>query len=163
GDRPRARMLLEEILADTPAGFERGAALRLLAELAYNEESSQEALVLFEEALEHTDDPALAIDVELGIAYVLANLWDAEGAAAVARRALGRAEELGDDALVAQALAYCAMMNYLGGRDVDWDAVERALELEDPDRVVALQGRPSMVAGCLLLYVGRLAESRELL
>src|SRR5438270_6748403 len=37
----------------------------------------------------------------------------------------------------------------------------RAVEQEDPSRLISQVARPSTVAGCLLLYVGRLDEARE--
>jgi DNA-binding CsgD family transcriptional regulator len=86
---------------------------------------------------------------------------DFEGARRHTYRALELAEEIGERGLLAEALAYCVMWDYLCGRGVDWKKLERALTLEDPGRVVPLQSRPSVVAGCLQLYVGRHAEARE--
>ena len=51
GDRPRARALLETILEDAPPGPTRSDALRLLAEIRYNEDGFADALALLEEAL----------------------------------------------------------------------------------------------------------------
>jgi DNA-binding CsgD family transcriptional regulator len=161
GDRRRARTLLEEILAGTPDGPARGEALRLLAEIRYNEESFAEALPLYEEALVHTVDPGSAVTIELGLSYTHANLWDFPAGVARAQHALDRATRIGDDALVSEALAYCAMLDYLLGRGVDWGKVDRSLALEDPSRVLPLQARPSCVAALLLTYVGRFSEGRE--
>jgi DNA-binding NarL/FixJ family response regulator len=86
---------------------------------------------------------------------------DFAAAARLAGDALTDLAGSSDGPLLAEALAYSAMADYLAGHGVDWTRVERALELEDPARI-ALAGMPvGGVAGCLLLYAGRHAEARE--
>jgi DNA-binding CsgD family transcriptional regulator len=161
GDRPRARRLLEEVLADESGGTLRGEALRLLADVSYNENSLAEAGRLLEAALAETEDPALAVSLELGIAYVRCHhLGDFAGALPYAQDGLATARELGDRALEADALAVLAMVAYLNGYGVDWAAVERACALEDPRRVAALDRRPPWIAALLKVFVGRLDEGR---
>ena len=161
GDRSRARTLLEEIVAGELQPSARAVALHTLAEIGYNAENFEEAHRLFLEAREHADDPRTALHIDLGLAYVRTNLWDFEGGAVLAYNALELAQTLGDDGLMAQALAHCAMVDYLCGRGIDWDKVDRALDLEDPDMLVAMQSRPSVIAGCLELYAGNLSRARE--
>ena len=64
---------------------------------------------------------------------------------------------------MAEALAVCAMMDFLLGHGVDWTQVERSLQLEDPGRMVRLEVRPSTVAACLQLYTDRHEEARRAL
>lgn len=165
GDRPRARTLLEATLAESLPRTPRADALRLLAEVSYNDENFAEARRLFAEALRYTDDPRRAAGIELGLAYVSAqlweDLWDFPAGAAHAYRALELAEAAADRALTAEALAYCALMDFLCGKGLDWDKVERSLALEDPDRVVSLERRPSTMAALLLLWIDRIEEARE--
>jgi DNA-binding CsgD family transcriptional regulator len=165
GDRPRARALLEATLAGPLSRGLKAEALRLLAEVSYNDENFAEAGRLFREALEHADEPQPAAAIELGLAYVDSqvwdNLWDFPSGAAHAYRALELAEAVADRALTAEALAYCALMDFLCGKGLDWDKVERSLELEDPDRVVSLERRPSTMAALLLLWVDRISDARE--
>jgi DNA-binding CsgD family transcriptional regulator len=160
GDRSRARGLLEETLAAQLARSQRAAALHALGEIAYNAENFVEAKRLFTEAREFAEDPRIAFGIELGLAYVESNLWDFHGGAVHAYRALELADGIGEDGLLAQALGYCAMFDYLCGRGVDWGKVERSLELEDPDMLVPLQGRPAVIAACLTLYAGDLSDAR---
>jgi DNA-binding CsgD family transcriptional regulator len=54
-----------------------------------------------------------------------------------------------------------AMIDFMRARRVDWSMVERALALEDTDRLLPLQLRPSMLAAQLQLGVGELAGARE--
>jgi DNA-binding CsgD family transcriptional regulator len=161
GDRARGRALLEEMLAEPLPRSLRADALRLLAEISYNDEHAGEALRLLEEALQYADEPRLAATIELGLSYVSGHVADNRGGLLHAYQALERAEEVEDEPLVGEALSYCAMFEFGCGRGVDWDKVERALELEEPDRVAPLLGSPSLVAALLLLYVGRHSEARE--
>jgi DNA-binding CsgD family transcriptional regulator len=162
GERDRARRLLGELLGEDLAPSQRGAALRLLAELCYCEEDLDASVRLLGEALRVDDDPHRAARTRLELAYVITtHRMDFAAAAELARQALESIRDAEDGPLVAEALAYSAMADYLAGRGVDWRIVERALALEDPDRI-ALMGMPvRAVAGCLLLYVGRHAEARE--
>jgi DNA-binding CsgD family transcriptional regulator len=161
GDRRRARTLLDEVLAERVDGNVRAQALRLRASIMANEESFPEAGALLEEALVCAKDPQLVVAADIDLAFVRANMRRFEDAAELSERARVGAETIGDAGLLAEALAYCAMMRYLAGYGVDWDAVERALALEDPDRVAPLIVRPRALNAFLLLYVGRLAEARE--
>ena len=162
GDRPRARALLEELLVDAAQGAIRSDALRLLAEIRYQEDSLAEAVALLEEAAEHAEDPALAVTIELNLTFVRCNhVGDFASADPHADRALAYAALAEDDALLAEALGVRAMVDFLIGRGVDWARMERALSLEDPDRLLPQHLRPSSVSACLKLHVGRLAEARE--
>jgi DNA-binding CsgD family transcriptional regulator len=161
GDRGRARALLEEVLERALPRALQAQALRLLAEISSHDENFAEAERLFTAALDCADEPGSAGAIELGLSYVQSNLMDFGHARAHAHRALERADAAGDRSLAGQALAHCAMMNFLCGGGVDWSAVERSLRMEDGDATVPLPGRPSTLAAFLLLYVGRHAEARR--
>ncbi len=161
GERSRARTLLDEILAEHPPEPLRADALRLLAEISYNDENAGEAKRLFSEALKHTSDARLAARIELGLGFLSGQTADPPSGAVHARRALAQAEASGDVSLVAAALAQGVVYDFLIGRGVDWDRVERSIALEDPDSMMPQLWRPSTIAALLLLYVGRHAEARE--
>src|SRR5215213_5020484 len=162
GDRPRARTLLESILEDAPPGPTRSDALRLLAEVLYNEQSFRGVLPLLEEAADQAGGPARATAVEIDLTYVHCNHHgDFEGADPHADRALAFAEQAGDAHLIAEALAVREMVNFLIGRDVDWSRLDRALALEGDGRAAPLYLRPSAIAACLKLWTGRHDEAHE--
>jgi DNA-binding CsgD family transcriptional regulator len=162
GDRPRARALLEEILADTPPGPTRSDALRLLAEVRYNEQGFAGIEPLLEEALAGAGDPVRAVAIELDLTYVHCNHGgNFDAADPHADRALAQAARTGDPTLLAEALAVRAMVDFLIGRGVDWAMLDRALALEGGQRAVPLYLRPSAIAACLKLWVGRYDEARE--
>lgn len=159
GDRPRARALLEEILAEALPRPVRAEALCLLGEISVDDKALPVAMRVYASALEHADDARLASRIENGLGFVQAHMMDHAAGFEHSRRALELAEASGDRALTGEALSSCAMYGFLSGRGVDWGMVERSLELEDPDRVRAI-GRPSLIAAALMLYVGR-PEARE--
>ena len=162
GDRARAQAMLEEVVRQAPRGSTRSDALRLLAEIQYNEHSFGEAARLFDEALVGLEDRALAVAIDLSLAYVRCNhLGDFAGADVHADRGLVQAKVVGDPALLAEALALRAMVDFMRARRIDWRTVERSLALEDRDRLLSMQLRPSMLAAQLKLGVGELTEARE--
>ncbi len=162
GDRARARSLLEEVAGAAPQDATRSDALRLLAEISYNEDGFAAAAALLEEALEGLGDRPLAITIELSLAYVRCHhLGDVARAEAHADHALARATALDDPPLLAEALAMRAMIDFMRGRRIDWSMIERSLALEDTGRLLPLQLRPSMLAAQLQLGAGQLAGARE--
>lgn len=164
GELARARALLEAVLERAPPGRVRADTLRLLGEILYHQQSFPEAARLFEQALEQAGgDAALAAVLELHLAYAANAAGDVAGAEPHARRALTLAERLGDLPCLAEALAVSAMVDYLLGRGLDEARVERALELEDEQRQTTVEIRPSLIAGLLMLYEGRLQRACQLL
>jgi DNA-binding CsgD family transcriptional regulator len=161
GDRPRARALLEDVLAATPSGPLRSEALRLLAEIHQNEDSFEQAERLLEEALVYADDPASRVVVLVALAFVSFNRGALDRSDRYATLARTEAATLGDDGRLAEALAIQAMVDFLSGRGVDWKMVEQALALEDPGRLVALPTRPRTVDAALTLFIGRPASARQ--
>ena len=163
GDLRRARTLLDEVLNETTKDVLRASALLLAAEIAYHENSFVEALKLLEEALEHAQgDAKLIAFVSMRLAFVLTSLGDFAGAPGPAETAVQTAESCDEPALIAEALAVRAMVQYLSGQGLDRAAVDRSLALEDPNRWVVPLMRPSLIAGFLDVYDGNLdaAEAR---
>jgi DNA-binding CsgD family transcriptional regulator len=154
--------LLESVL-EGASGRHRADALRLLGEIR-NEDSVFEANELFEEALEHVgDDLELRSGLHLRLAYGHNAVGDWAAAGMHGHHALRLLERLDQPGLLAEALAVVAIADALNGRGVDEAKVERALALEDPNRQVPVAIRPSLIAGCLALYEGRLERSEQLL
>ena len=161
GDRPRARALLEDLLGDARPRRPRADALALLAEITHEDGNYHDAVRLFAEALTLADEPRLVAEAELGLSYTYASLMDWEAGAVHSRRALAAAHTLGDEAIVASALAHCVMLDFCRGRGVDWPRLERALELERDDPLLPYSRRARTLAALLLLYVGRHEEARR--
>lgn len=164
GELRQAREALEAVLEQAPVGSLRTRTLRLLGEILFHESSFPQAMCLFEEALELAgDDGELRAMIEMHLAFAANAAGDVAGAGAHARRALERAEPLGAEGGLAEALAVSAMMDYMLGSGLDEAKIQRALGLEDPDRQVTGELRPSLIAGYLMLYEGRLERSVDIL
>jgi DNA-binding CsgD family transcriptional regulator/tetratricopeptide (TPR) repeat protein len=159
GELRGARELLATVLGQVAGGRVRADALRLLGEIRFHEDSFTEASRLFREALEHApDDATLRSSVGLRLAYVTASTGDFPSAAAHARQSLALAEDAGSPELLAEALATTTMTECLLGNGIDQARIDRALRLEDPDRNLPVQIRPSLIAGYLELYLGQLGR-----
>jgi DNA-binding CsgD family transcriptional regulator/tetratricopeptide (TPR) repeat protein len=164
GELRSARELLEAVLRQVPTGRVLADALRLMGEIHYHQESFPDAVRLFEEALLHVSgDPQVESAIELRLAFCLRGLGDFAGAMPHGRRALWLAEQVEDSALLAEALAMVARLDFVMGRGLDAAALDRALELQDPHRQVPLQLRPGKIAGDLLVYAGQLERALEIL
>jgi DNA-binding NarL/FixJ family response regulator len=164
GELRRAREILESVLRIAPRGPARADALRLLGEIHYHGDSFPQAIRLFEEALGQAgNDPGAQCSINLSLAFGSVVMGDFEAAPPRAYCALRLAEQGAEPASVAEALAVVAMTDFLLGRGLDEAKIERALRLEDPHRQIPVQLRPSLIAGCLALYVGRLQRCSQLL
>jgi DNA-binding CsgD family transcriptional regulator len=163
GDLGRARALAEDALARSREPALRGQALRVLGEVRYHENSFAEAVPLFEEALALLGDEPHVVALHLDLAYAYVNLGDMQAALPHARTARELAPRAHDDGLTAISLAVSAIVGFYAGERLDRAALERALELEDPDRVAVMALRPSLVAGVVLHVSDELERARELL
>jgi DNA-binding CsgD family transcriptional regulator/tetratricopeptide (TPR) repeat protein len=163
GDRTHARRLLDALLAESLAPAQRVEALRLRAELSLVEEDLEGCERQLLDAIALTEDPDRRARLHLVLTYVVSLSMDWERSAVVARRALADLTDSDDGPLLAEALTYSANADLLVGRAVDWSQVERALELEDPDRIGLPGLPPSGVAAMLMIFVSRHDEGRQLL
>lgn len=164
GDPERARELLEEVVASSPQGPERARALTRLAWVRAYSEGHHVAAELFAAAQKDAgDDLSVRIAVERGLAWSTHELGDLPGADAHARRAVATAEELGDAAGLAGALAESAFMVMLRGRGVPAATMERALALEGSSEWEQILGRPSCLYALMLQYTGEPDAARAML
>jgi ATP/maltotriose-dependent transcriptional regulator MalT len=155
GDFERASTIAEDFVQSGVSGPERARALHLLAKLRYYSDSFPEATSLLRDALEHAGDAAAErAPIELDLAYVSHTLGEFGVAAEHARAALEHAEQLDRPGLLAEALAVAEMTEFVLGRGLNRDRLQRALALEDRARPVPANARPSLIAGMILSWVG---------
>jgi DNA-binding CsgD family transcriptional regulator len=160
----KAATLLEALIPTTDGSL-RAAALHLLAKVRFREENLPDALALLHEAAGRSaDDAELRAAVELDIALTgITVSFDHEPARAHAAAAVEYASRGHSRGLLASALAVKAMVDFLLGEGVDDAQLARALELEVDDPHVQLEGRPSLIAGCLAFYLGQIDQAFSLL
>jgi DNA-binding CsgD family transcriptional regulator len=163
GSRAHARALLEAVLAETPAGQERAAALHLLGRVRGQEDSFADAIGHLEEALAYSVEAPASVAIRLDLAFAIYSVGDLTRAVSVANDTLVDAERLGDPGLIANALGLVVLGRFIAGLGSDYAGLERALALEDRSRGGQLMLRPSAIAGLLALYEGRIPEADRLL
>ncbi len=152
GDLPRARALADGVLTRSRDHATRGRTLRLLGELRYVEGSFAEAISLFERALQLAGDADGVAELHLNLAFAHSILGASPQAAEHARAAVEAATRAGDNALLAAALAMSATRDFRLDRPLDRERLDRALELEDPDRRIIMPMRPTRLAGIAEYY-----------
>jgi DNA-binding CsgD family transcriptional regulator len=161
GDMGSARATLEQLVSGLPYGEERAEALLLLARA--REDDLEVACGLFEQALEDADGDAMR---EAQIHRFLGEAWLVRGnlnrALEHGHLAVSRAEEAGDSALLAGAIAFASHFETLAAR-VTPGLLERGVELERSGADSGHYYRPSVVLGLRHLYADRLDEARSLL
>ena len=161
GDTRLAVRRLEEAIASLPSGVPRAEALLLLGEIRYKDDSFPDALVLLERARAEADgDARLVLMGELRSAYTLYNLGRLEEAGGLGATALQRAERLGEEALLAQALAVSVIVDFALGRGLDEQRLARALRLQDPAQRTGAELYPGLIATFLYLWSSRFEEGR---
>jgi len=163
GEIPAARDALEELLAAARTDHQRARVLRLLGELQYHQDNFADAIPPFTEALELDPNPDNRGHLLVHLAYVAVSVGGFDDGARHAAAALELAERVQSRGLRASILATSAIAEYLIGNPVDEPRVRRALDLEDPNYPIVMTLRPSLIAGHLRLYEGRLTEAIELL
>jgi DNA-binding CsgD family transcriptional regulator/tetratricopeptide (TPR) repeat protein len=164
GDRARSRALLEELVGAPLGPLLRADVLRLLGELCLVEDDvAQSARLLSGALVLAAPDPRRAARIQRELAYVTTLQMDFRAAAEHARQALAARRELDDRPLLADALAQCAMSDFLAGRGADWSLIDEALALDGPDELELNGMPPAGVAACLMMWAGRHDEARELM
>jgi DNA-binding CsgD family transcriptional regulator len=160
GNGPRARALLEALIAHLPPGTTRARALAALAELVTDDSRDG----LFTQAVaEASEDLALRAQIERrhgrskGIAGDYA-LWEQHAQAAVAL-----AEAAHDSAQLLQALADLATVRLFRGHGMQHVLMARALALESQAGEVAIENRPTHELGLQLLLADEFDQARRLL
>jgi tetratricopeptide (TPR) repeat protein len=164
GDLSHARSLLSELIGKFEQGSAQAFPLRLLGEISHYEGALDDAARYLQASINAAgDDPALVAPAELDVSFLLfQSFGDFEAAGAAVARALYAAEQLGDDALLALALASSTITDFLLGHGLDEQKLERALELEAPEKSLPTEMRPSLIAGILMFLIGRFDRARAL-
>ena len=165
GELGRASVLMAELVPTLPAGPERARALQFAGRVRARSANFMDALELARSALGAAgDDAGLCTGIELDIAFCSMCVGDFAGALAHTTAAVAPGEKtVVPDGAFAEALAGLAIAEFMAGRGVDEERLQRALALEDPLRVGPLEMRPRFVYALLRLFTGNLDESFEIL
>jgi len=162
GDVPLARSTLEDLLPET-RGVERGRILAQLGQILIFVAEMDAARAAFREALPLAgDDLALRTRAEMGLAGV-AHLTgrDSRAGERYIAGALNHAEELGDPALILQAIGHYATWQFVLGRGLPQRLLDRAAGLESSRSEVIVLEHPDLQFGRIFRRLGDIAEARR--
>jgi DNA-binding CsgD family transcriptional regulator len=162
GEAEVASALLGGLIERTDPGPERARLLAALARVTHFHTSVGDGVALKRRALaEVGSDAELRVCIEEGIAEdLLLMRTDLDAACAHARSAASLAEECGDRATLAEALAAVALTERSTGRP-STDAMDRALELEPATLHLCVMRHPSFAFGSVLSWEDRLEHARD--
>lgn len=165
GHRPTARTLLEAAITTVKAGLLRSDVLLLLAELLDDDPDGQvrQKAMLEESLREGGTDPGRQTSALLDLEMWERSQGRPAAALRIARTALERAQQSGDETLLAHALTRTADLEVVLG--LGGDPIERfgpAIELAARVGLDAALGPVAMLAVCLI-RAGRLDEARPML
>jgi DNA-binding CsgD family transcriptional regulator len=165
GDTPRARQVLADLAATVPSGRDRAPVWRLLAQVCSYDEGHASAMPLLRAALaEAGDDVELRAHLERDLTASIVQAGDVRDAVPHARAALEAAEAVGSPHLLVPAFATVAMVDFLVGRGLRTDLLERATALDAGDD---RPGTPSaflpveLIWGVLLKWADEFAQARD--
>ena len=164
GDTSLARSVLEQAVDLSMAGPARGRVLLDLGMGLAETEGWRSAWAVFEAARgEAGDDLALRALIEQNLGYVWLFRGDLAASERHARAALELAEELQDPRVMAEAFQAYPFVEFLLGRGVDQELLDRGIALEGH-----MEGefkshvlRASFVVAQLLKFTDRLDEARR--
>ncbi len=165
GDLESARGLLVQLVDGPVLGPPQSRTLRLLGEVCYRLGALDDALRHLRRAVDAAEgDPDSVAAAEIDVAFVLFNSFGSfEEGARAARRALAAAEAVGDDGLLSSALAASVLGEFILGEGLDEEKLARSLRLENPDRSIPIERRPSLLGGFAWLEAGQFDRARAVL
>lgn len=153
---------LEIALSEAPAGVLRCMALMWLGAVKAYDDDMIGAVEAMTEAVEEAgDNPALGLLCRLRAAMALVMTDRLDEALEWGRAAVELADQLGVPGLRSQALAIWVVGKFVAGRGVDQEALQTAVELEDPHGGASTFFRARATQAMISAYIGHLELAAE--
>jgi len=164
GDSVRAVELFTEASAVAASGSERGDALWRLGRVRYHHDNIAASRAILEEARgEASHDDALRAAIDHDLAYPCFAMGDLRATLHHAKAAVESGERSGAVHILADARAQVAVAEFLLGRGVQWELMDRARALEDWDEPRPALLRPTIAVAHILGWADRIDDARALL
>ncbi|WIM85861.1 LuxR C-terminal-related transcriptional regulator [Candidatus Mycobacterium wuenschmannii] len=145
----------------TPGSSLRCVGLMLVAAITGHDDSMLNAVAALTQAVAEVDDPVLALQGRLLLAPATGLIGEMQESVEHAQAAVVEAERLGLDGLVSQALTMWVTVTFIHGLGFDRSALQRALELEDPNGWAGATFQATAVAAVAAGWAGELVDARE--
>ncbi|WP_431237993.1 LuxR C-terminal-related transcriptional regulator [Mycolicibacterium aichiense] len=156
-----AEGLIAPVVDTLPAGLLRALGLMVLGSVrGYRDGMVKAAGVLQRAVAEAADVPALRTQALLLLALATGLGGDMAGCVAHARQARRDADETGIPALRSQALALWVHVSFMYGLGTDTDALQNALDIDNPATAVPATLQPTAVYALNCAWTGRLGAAR---
>ncbi|WP_445168018.1 AAA family ATPase [Mycolicibacterium sp. Dal123E01] len=156
-----AEALIAPIIETLPAGLFRALGYIILGSVrGYRDGMVKAAGVLQRAVDEAADYPALRTQSLLLLALATGLGGDMATCVAHARQARRDADQTGIAALRSQALALWVHVSFMHGLDTDTEALQTALEIEDPESTAPATLQPTAVYALNCAWTGRLDDAR---
>lgn len=160
GSLAAARLQLQTALADAPPGVLRCMALMWLGGVKAYDDDMPGAVQAMSAAVDEADDnPALGLLCLLRLAYALFMTDRLGDALQRAEKAVELADQLGIPGLRSQALSIWVVGKFVAGQGVDHQALQVALELEDPFGGATTFFQASAVEAMISAFTGDLERA----
>ncbi|RDH74082.1 LuxR family transcriptional regulator [Mycolicibacterium moriokaense] len=157
GEPGRARVMLQQAIAELAPGPRRAEALTLLALVASLNDSFDEAADLLERALDGVgDELAQRVAILVSLSFALVNAGRMDAAVQHIEEAVARAADLGEPHALSQALGMRVMLHFMRGDGFDADSMRQAMVLEDGAADVSSAFSPRVQHALVLAWVGEL-------
>ena len=160
GSLAAARRQLQAALADAPSGVLRCMALMWLGGVKAYDDDMPGAVQAMSAAVDEADDnPALRLLCLLRLAYALFMTDRLDDALQRAEKAVELADQLGIPGLRSQALSIWVMGKFVAGQGIEHQALQAALELEDPFGGATTFFQASAVEAMISAFTGDLERA----
>jgi DNA-binding CsgD family transcriptional regulator len=162
GDTARARLGLEAVVADLPAGRDRSEALLVLARVLLHDAGDTVAVPVLEQALaEAAADLTLLARIQVSLARTCGA--DLRYCARHAADGLALAEQAADQGLIRQALVEKRYADFMLGEDLHLPPGDPLLRPGPEREPSAVEDRALTILGLCLVRADRFDEARGLL
>lgn len=162
GTLERAERLLERLAETSPPGKLRAGVFARLATIRLHRHGPAGAIRDAKIALdEAADDLAIRAAIEGTLVWAHHNVGDLASARAHARTAVELAERLEDSPRLANVLAALALMDFVAGKGLDRELIERAVRLESEQ--LSTLGSARWIHAMLLEWTGENRRAWSLL
>ncbi len=164
GGPGRARLMLEDVVANLPVGSLRAEAVYQLALVRLHEDGFGDAAELLESGLpDRGTDDLLRVRMLIMLSYAWFNAAQPGQALDRVQQAVTEAENLAIPSLLSSALGMHETLGFLAGRGFDRAAIQRAVDLEDRNAPIPVAFRPSVQAALLRGWTGEFDHARAVL